>query len=135
MRPIRAKPNYVELPEFKLAADVGELVRAIAVGTPWSPQWLWVQTRLLAEAESLTRSLAEGYRSDFVAEWALGLGACRNAALMSDYILTFLRDQGIVEGAKVNPVLLKLDQLVESLQEVSQDLRTTLTTHRRAQLI
>jgi hypothetical protein len=129
------RPNYTELAEYELAVDLCKMIQQVVADMSWTINWEWLKARLLGEAERLKTSLAEGYQSELVAEWALGVGSCRNSVLMADYVLTFLRGQGMLEPAKADPILNGLKQLMSGLVVLSENLRAELTQHRRAQLI
>src|SRR5688572_22433090 len=107
------KPDYRELPEYKLALETSELIRQTADSITWTPEWDWLRVGILREADRLPQTLAEGYQSDLVAEWILGIGSCRNAVVMSDYIFTFMKGQNMLPPEKADPILAKLKQLMD----------------------
>ena len=124
------KPDYRELPEYKLAVDTSELIKKTAGEMAWTAQWEWLRAGILREADRLHQTLADGYQSDLVAEWILGIGSCRNAVVMSDYIFTFLKGQGMLEPEKADPILSKLKELMTAIMALSQKLRQELMARR-----
>ena len=121
------KPDVHSLPEYKLAASTRELIEATTAGMTWTTQWEWLQAGILRESGRLTRTLEDGYESDLVAEWILGIGSCRNAVVMSDYIFTFLKGQEMMPDEKADPILKSLDELMKAIMALSQRLRRELT--------
>jgi len=124
------KPDIQTLPEFQLAASTRRLIEETAAGMTWTEQWEWLQVGILREAGRLTQTLEEGYQSELVAEWILGIGSCRNAVVMSDYIFTFLKGQSMLEAGKADPILNSLKQLMTAIIALSNDLRQELASRR-----
>jgi hypothetical protein len=126
------KPDYRTLPEYQLAERTAELIKETTATMTWAENWEWLRVGILREANRLTSTLAEGYQSDLIAEWILGIGSCRNAVVMSDYIFTFLKGQGMLESAKADPILASLKELMAAIMSLSQRLRAELTQRRRS---
>jgi hypothetical protein len=124
------KPDYHTLPEYQLAERTATLIKETTATMTWTEQWEWLRVGILREANRLTSTLEEGYRSDLIAEWILGIGSCRNAVVMSDYIFTFLKGQGMLEDAKADPILASLKDLMTSIMGLSQRLRQELSARR-----
>ena len=120
------KPDVHELPEYQLAQRTRDLIKDTAAQTEWTPQWEWLEIGIVREANRLTQTLEEGYKSDLIAEWILGIGSCRNAVVMSDYIFTFLEGQEMLEPEQTGPILKSLKELMKSILALSQQLRQEL---------
>ena len=127
------KPDYRELPEYKLALETSDLIKRTTDELTWTKEWEWLRTGILREANRLPLTLEEGYKSDLVAEWILGIGSCRNAVVMSDYIFTFMKGQDMLPADKADPILGKLKDLMAGITSLSQRLRQELTARRAAQ--
>jgi hypothetical protein len=124
------KPDYQTLPEYQLAERTRELIERTTAEMTWTQNWEWLRVGILREADRLTSTLAEGYQSNLIAEWILGIGSCRNAVVMSDYIFTFLKGQGMMEDAKADPILASLKELMAAIMALSQRLRQELMASR-----
>ncbi|MPZ48515.1 MAG: hypothetical protein GEU75_04245 [Dehalococcoidia bacterium] len=124
------KPDIHGLPEYKLAASTRELIEETVAGMTWTRDWEWLRVGILREAGRLTQTLEDGYTSDLMAEWILGIGSCRNAVVMSDYIFTFLKGQSMLEEAKADPILSSLKDLMAAIMALSQQLRQDLAARR-----
>ena len=124
------KPDYRDLPEYRLALETSELILKTAESMTWTQDWLWLRQGIQREATRLPQTLAEGYQSDLVAEWILGIGSCRNAVVMSDYIFTFMKGQSMLPAEKADPILAKLKQLLDGIMALSQRLRQELTARK-----
>jgi hypothetical protein len=124
------KPDYRQLPEYRLAAETRDLILRTAEEQTWSQEWEWLRIGIVREANRLTSTLEEGYESDLVAEWILGIGSCRNAVVMSDYIFTFMKGQDMLPAQKADPILAKLKELMAGIMALSNRLRTELISRR-----
>ena len=126
------KPDYRELPEYQLALRTRELIEKTTEEMTWTREWEWLRMGILREASRLTQTLEEGYKSDLVAEWILGIGSCRNAVVMSDYIFTFLKGQDMLAAEKADPILASLKELMTAIMDLSQRLRQELMARKSA---
>jgi hypothetical protein len=128
---IGQKPDVHDLPEYQLAQRTRDLIARTAGETVWTEKWEWLRLGILREANRLTQTLEDGYKSDLIAEWILGIGSCRNAVVMSDYIFTFLKGQEMLEDRVADPILRSLKELMTAIMALSQRLRQELAERKR----
>ena len=124
------KPDVHDLPEYQLARQTRDLIKQTTAQTIWTEQWEWLEIGIIREANRLTQTLEDGYKSDLIAEWILGISSCRNAVVMSDYIFTFLEGQEMLAPELAGPILKSLKELMRAIMGLSQQLRQELTARK-----
>jgi hypothetical protein len=123
--------NYQDLAEYRLAGGVADLIRKTCDDLQLDRDREWIEEVLREAADNLTNALAEGYQSEYTAEYLLGVGSARNSIVIASYCLRFLRGEGILHPEQSDYLDERLDDLESALAALAAVLRENLPNQRR----
>ena len=118
--------NVQELPEWRLAKGVGELLRQTCEDLELNREREWIIEVITEAADNLTHGLEEGQQSQYAAEYLLGVGSSRNSIVIASYCFRFLRGEGILHPEQSDYIDERLEDLESALASLSEELRRSL---------
>ncbi len=120
------KENFRSSVDWPLVEGVATLLKETCAGLDLNRDSEWICEIITEAAEGLPSSLEEGQKSEYVAEYILGVSAARNSLVIVSYCFNFLKSQGMVTDEKADHIEQALEELEQSLDGLTQSLRKSL---------
>ena len=120
------KENFRSSVDWPLVEGVATLLKETSAGLDLNRDSEWICEIITEAAEGLPSSLEEGQKSEYVAEYLLGVSAARNSLVIVSYCFNFLKSQGMVTDEKADHIEQALEELEQSLDGLTQSLRKSL---------